>query len=289
MNILLIPNLGKKNAFECTCEVIGRLSGYGCKCYLFEDKIEQFSQMPVESYSIQSLEKGNADPKIDLVISVGGDGTLIHSARRAVQLDCPVLGINAGRLGFLTEMEHTSLDQLEEVVSGEYTIQPRMMLHAIVKKPEGIQEFSALNDIVISRGEQDRMVDINVEMKNGFVNSYRADGLIFSTPTGSTAYALSAGGPIVYSSIESISITPICPHSLFSRSILYAPDEVFTVTGKYINNSEILYMSVDGEERIRIDPEDAIIVSKDEQYVKFISFGSKSYYEKLNKKILGRG
>lgn len=93
---------------------------------------------------------------------------------------------------FLTEMEHTSLDQLEEVVSGEYTIQPRMMLHAIVKKPEGIQEFSALNDIVISRGEQDRMVDINVEMKNGFVNSYRADGLIFSTPTGSTAYALSA-------------------------------------------------------------------------------------------------
>lgn len=137
-----------------------------------------------------------------------------------------------------------------------------MMLHAIVKKPEGIQEFSALNDIVISRGEQDRMVDINVEMKNGFVNSYRADGLIFSTPTGSTAYALSAGGPIVYSSIESISITPICPHSLFSRSILYAPDEVFTVTGKHINNSEILYMSVDGEERIRIDSEDAIIVSK---------------------------
>ena len=131
-------------------------------------------------------------------------------------------------VGVVQIMEHTSLDQLEEVVSGEYTIQPRMMLHAIVKKPEGIQEFSALNDIVISRGEQDRMVDINVEMKNGFVNSYRADGLIFSTPTGSTAYALSAGGPIVYSSIESISITPICPHSLFSRSILYAPDEVFT-------------------------------------------------------------
>ena len=164
-----------------------------------------------------------------------------------------------------------------------------MMLHATVIQPNSCQEFSALNDIVISKGDADRMVDISVEMKNGFTNCYRADGLIVSTPTGSTAYALSAGGPIVYSSIESISITPICPHSLFSRSILYAPDEVFTIKGQHINNSEILYLSADGEDRIRIEPTDCVVISKDEKYVKFVNFGSKSYYEKLNKKILGRG
>ena len=131
-------------------------------------------------------------------------------------------------------------------------------------------------------------MDIDVEMKSGFLNSYRADGLIFATPTGSTAYAMSAGGPIVYSSIECISITPVCPHSLFSRTILHSPDEIFTVRGKHINNSEILYLSVDGENRLRIDPGDCVVISKDEKYVKFINFGSKNYYEKLNKKILGR-
>lgn len=283
MDILLVPNLGKKNAFECTCEVIEQLCRYHCVCWMPSQSVGSFAQFPVREYSAQP------DVKIELIISIGGDGTLIHSARRAVKLDCPVLGINAGRLGFLTEMEYTALEKLKDVVEGQYAIQPRMMLHATVIKPQGSIEFSALNDIVISRGDMDKMVDINVEMKNGFVNCYRADGLIFSTPTGSTAYALSAGGPIVYSSIESISITPICPHSLFSRSILYAPDEVFTVKGKHINNPEILYLSADGEERVRIDPTDSVVISKDEKYVKFVNFGSKSYYEKLNKKILGRG
>ena len=280
MNILLIPNLGKKNAFECTCEVVRQLDSYGCSCYLFEDKVAAFADIPVKPY--------HGGP-VDMIISIGGDGTLIHASRHAVQLDCPVLGINAGRVGFLTGMEYTALGQLKHVVEGRYTIQPRMMLHASVIKPDRRLEISALNDVVFSRGESDRMVDISVEMKNGFTTCYRADGLIFSTPTGSTAYALSAGGPIVYSSIECISITPICPYSLFSRSILYASDEVFTVRGRYINNSEVLYMSSDGEARIRIDPCDSVVISKDEKYVKFVNFGSKSYYEKLNKKIIGRG
>ena len=281
MNILLIPNLGKNNAYQCTCDVLKKLREYRCGCYLFEDKVSYFEGFEVETY--------REGQKIDMIFSVGGDGTMIHSARHAVRMDCPVLGINAGRLGFLTELESSETDMIEKIVCGEYTIQPRMMLHASVNRPGETLEFSALNDVVIGKGENDRMVDIDVEMQNGFVNSYRADGLIFSTPTGSTAYALSAGGPIVYSSIESISITPICPHSLFSRSILYAPEEVFTVKGRYINNSETLYMSADGEDRIRIEPGDNIVISKDQRYVKFVNFGSKSYYERLSKKIIGRG
>ena len=149
MNILLIPNLDKKNAFECTCDAIQRLSDCDSRCYLFCDVADTFKKWRVFSYNQQE------DTQIDLIISIGGDGTLIHSARHAVALDCPVLGINAGRLGFLTEMEYTALDQLKEVVRGNYTIQPRMMLHAEVKKESGNISFSALNDVVISRGEHE--------------------------------------------------------------------------------------------------------------------------------------
>lgn len=281
MNILLIPNLDKENAYHCTCEVIRKLTEYQCGCYMFEDKLSLFEGFLVSAFC--------EDTKIDMIFSIGGDGTMIHSARFAVKLDCPVLGINAGRLGFLTELESSEIEMIPKIVHGEYTIQPRMMLHASLVRPQETLEFSALNDIVLFKGANDRMVDIDVEMQNGFVNSYRADGLIFSTPTGSTAYALSAGGPIVYSSIESISITPICPHSLFSRSILYAPEEVFSVKGRHVNNNEVLYLCADGEDRVRVDPGDKVVISKDRKYVKFVNFGSKIYYERLNKKIIGRG
>ena len=281
MDILLIPNLSKKNGYECTCEVIRRMSGYGCSCWMMEESMHGFAGQPVKSFPPQGQ-------KIDMIFSIGGDGTLIHSARHAVEMDCPVLGINAGRLGFLTEIEYNALDRLEQIVQGNYSIQQRMMLHASAIKQNGRQEFSALNDVVITKGAFGKMVDIDVEMKNGFVNNYRADGLIFSTPTGSTAYSLSAGGPIIYSSIECISVTAICPHSLASRAILYSPEEVFTVRGRYVNNSEILYMSVDGENRVRIEPTDCVVISKDSRYVKYVNFGSKHYFEKLNKKIMGR-
>lgn len=133
MNILLIPNLGKKNAYECTCEVIKKLTNYGCSCWMFEERLADFVGQPVQMMTPQQ--------SMDLIISIGGDGTIIHSAHHALQLDCPVLGINAGRLGFLTEIEYNDLDRLEDVVQGRYTIQPRMMLHATVIKtgqPVGI-------------------------------------------------------------------------------------------------------------------------------------------------------
>ena len=144
MNILLIPNLGKKNAYECTCEVIKRLTNYGCSCWMFEERLADFVGQPVQMMTPQQ--------SMDLIISIGGDGTIIHSAHHALQLDCPVLGINAGRLGFLTEIEYNDLDRLEDVVQGRYTIQPRMMLHATVIKPDSRLEFSALNDVVLTTG-----------------------------------------------------------------------------------------------------------------------------------------
>ena len=145
MDILLIPNLSKKNGYECTCEVIRRMTGYGCSCWMVEESMHEFAGQPVKSFPPQGQ-------KIDMIFSIGGDGTLIHSARHAVEMDCPVLGINAGRLGFLTEIEYNALDRLEQIVQGNYSIQPRMMLHASAIKQNGRQEFSALNDVVITKG-----------------------------------------------------------------------------------------------------------------------------------------
>lgn len=283
MNILIIPNLTKRNGIECTKEVIGQLNKYESTCYVYPEYQEYFKEDDTREFN-QERDK----EIIDVVISIGGDGTMIHSARVAVALDKPVVGINAGRLGFLTEIEYNDLDKLRAVLDKKYMIQERMLIKATLHNRDGVHTYQALNDIVISKGELAKVVDIEVEMKNGFVTSYRADGLIFSTPTGSTAYTLSAGGPIVYDAIDTIIVTPICPHSLFSRAILYSPDEVFCVKGRYVNNSDILYMTVDGENGVKVEPQDTIIIQKAPVMAKFITFGSTNYYEKLNKKILGR-
>lgn len=284
MNILIIPNLGKRNTVECTQEVIRRLEGYHCATYMEGYYLAHFRDQGVRLYEPQ-LHQG----MIDMALSIGGDGTMIQSAHQAMEIGCPVLGINAGRLGFLTELEYNDLSTLEKVVNHDYTIQHRMLIQAKLIHEGKKSVFKAINDIVISKGELAKMVDIEVETKNGFLSSYRADGLIFSTPTGSTAYALSAGGPIIYASMDTIMITPICPHSLFSRAILYSPEEVFRVRGRYVNNPDILYMTVDGENGVRIDPEDTIYISRYPKTAQFVSFGSNAYYEKINKKILGRG
>lgn len=138
----------EKKAYECTCEVIKRLTNYGCSCWMFEERLADFVGQPVHMMTPQQ--------SMDLIISIGGDGTIIHSAHHALQLDCPVLGINAGRLGFLTEIEYNDLDRLEDVVQGLYTIQPRMMLHATVIKPDSRLEFSALNDVVLTTGRWEK-------------------------------------------------------------------------------------------------------------------------------------
>ena len=170
---------------------------------------------------------------IDMVVTIGGDGTLIHSAEKALTLDKPIVGINSGRLGFLTELEQNELDNLQQLVDGKFEIQERMVLAVDHYHRSGERDhYLAVNDAVISKEDMNaRVADIDVVLRSGYVNGYRADGLIFSTPTGSTAYSLSAGGPIVCAGMQAIIVTPICPHSLFFRSMVYGPQEELTIQG----------------------------------------------------------
>lgn len=170
------------------------------------------------------------DPDLDILIIAGGDGTLLHVAAQAARHSIPVIGINLGNLGFLTELtEPEAIQALEEIISSAVTVENRMMLKARIIRDNQLTEYRyALNEVVISKGTIDRVLQLSTRANAEYITAYKADGLIFSTPTGSTAYNLSAGGPIVYPGLASILVTPICPFMLSSRPVLLPPETRLT-------------------------------------------------------------
>lgn len=224
----------------------------------------------------------------DVAIAIGGDGTTLSVAKHCAQLNKPVLGINAGRLGFMSGIEKNELNLLENLVNGNYLIDERLMLKAqLVRDGKVLSAHHCLNDAVISRGNFSRLIDINISCNNRLVKNMRADGIIISTPTGSTAYSMAAGGPVVSPDADCIIATSICPHSLIDRSIIFSSDKelVLTVTND-MNNCSVL--NIDGEEGIEITSNTQIIVTKSEMKAKLIKLKPENFYEILNEKIIER-
>ena len=208
--VVIIPNFTKENTAELLETIIDRFILGGCQVLMEEDEMPHFS----------CVSYGKAEdifPDCQVIVTVGGDGTILHSAKHALNYDKPLLGINAGRLGYLAQIERNELDGLSRLISGEFSIGERMLLEARVDDRPPI---FALNEIVISR-ELTKMVDLYVAEDGVPMGNYRADGLILATPTGSTAYSMSAGGPIVDPGLDGILLTPICPHSLYARSVIF--------------------------------------------------------------------
>lgn len=216
----------------------------------------------------------------DVIIAVGGDGTIIRAVQRAALQNIPILGINSGNLGFLAGLELNELDGLAALLSGEYMVEKRMMLRVEV----GEKEYFCLNDAVIASGIASRIIDIEVACDGQNFMNYKADGLIFSTPTGSTAYALSAGGPIVDPMIDSIIITPICPHSLFSRPIIVSPTSAL---GAKIAQGDV-HLTLDGSHVLEIKPSEKIYITCDERKAKLIKIKSDNFYDVYKHKMRGR-
>jgi len=191
---------------------------------LFTETLKNWLQDKKITTTVNRIE-----PDLDILIIAGGDGTLLHVAEQAARYSIPVIGINLGNLGFLTELtEHEAIPALEEILNGTVTVENRMMLKArITRENHGghpTEYRYALNEVVISKGTLDRVLQLSTRANQDFITTYKADGLIFSTPTGSTAYNLSAGGPLVYPGLASILVTPICPFMLSSRPILLPPE-----------------------------------------------------------------
>jgi NAD+ kinase len=220
-----------------------------------------------------------------LLLVLGGDGTLLAAARVAAAKGIPILPINMGSLGFLTSFMLEELyPALEDILAGRLTISERVMLHVELDRGgKTIDKQSVLNEAVINKGALARMIELELIIDNDFVCRYRADGLIVASPTGSTAYSLSAGGPIVHPAVESFVITPICPHTLSDRPVVVRDTSI--VEAKLSVGTESVFLTLDGQKGIPLQPTDRVRISRAQQLLKLIQTPNKSYFEILRNKL----
>lgn len=221
----------------------------------------------------------------DIVVALGGDGTIIHTAKYASACGKAVLGINCGRLGFMAGIEQNELDCLKHLLDEQYEIEKRMMLHvSVVRDGRAVIERTALNETVVSRGMLSRMLHLEVLNGEKTVISYNADGVILSTPTGSTAYSLSAGGPIIDPALNCILMTPVCPHSLHARSYIF--DQSARLAVRLSEESALL--TIDGEESIELQSGDMVVVENADNEAQLIKLKPMRFYDVLNEKLMSR-
>lgn len=223
--------------------------------------------------------------KAKLIAVLGGDGTMLRTARYVCKYDVPIVGINMGSFGYLTEVNLNEMySTLELILAGKYLTEKRMMLDVSIRRGKMIiQAGTVLNDVVINRGNLSRIVDLEMAINGEYLTTYKADGLIISTPTGSTAYSLSAGGPIVYPEKDLIIINPICPHTLTNRPIILPEDSDLRVT--MWSKERGATLTLDGQESYRIKSRDVITVRKSKYVTKLVLSPHRSYWEILRSKL----
>lgn len=234
-------------------------------------------------YSI--IESADDFKQLDFILSLGGDGTLLALARAVGDRETPILGIHLGELGFLAEVTTDDMfEKLDRVASGDYEILERMVLECTVQHGEASQLFNALNDITIDRGSSHRLINCVLTANGNHVAHYKADGIIVSTPTGSTAYSLSAGGPIVMPSLDAMVVTPICPHTLTLRPIVMPDDKTIEITFPD-NQSGGLGLAVDGQVQESLELHAKVSIRKASYKTQMIIFSDTNYFGVLSKKM----
>lgn len=237
------------------------------------------------SYSLRSLAK-----KSDCIMVWGGDGTILSCARVVAPVGTPIYGINAGRLGFLTEVDIPDLFVgIERLINGEYSVEERMMIQAMVyRDDEIVKELWGLNDAVISKTALARLIWLKLYTDGEFINTYPADGVIIASPTGSTAYSLSAGGPLVSPDLDLLVITPICPHTLSARPLVISPNRtvsIFTNIGDNLNIRGDIMLTVDGQCGYALQPGDEVRICRAPYKARFIKTQNNSFYKILRDKL----
>ena len=222
----------------------------------------------------------------DCVIVLGGDGSLLDAARRAAPYGKPLLGINMGRLGYMTELEISQVEKLKQLCEGNFHLDKRAMLHIAIRTSNGgiRQETFALNEAVISNGSVARIVDLELYANGNAVTSYRADGVIVATPTGSTAYSMSAGGPIVDPHLNCFCVTPICSHAFNERPVLFRDDAVLEIKNT-CQREKMLYLTVDGRNNFEIYSGDSVVMTKSAITTSLIRLEKDDFYARLKKKL----
>lgn len=283
MKTAVVVNLSKEEAISCAGEISLLMLSNNAEVFMLSECAPFYKGVKV-SYTdtIEELFR-----ICDIAITVGGDGTIIHAAKYAARFDKLLIGVNVGRLGFAADIEIDGISELTRILDGDYSVEERVLFDVEVIKNGVSKSYLAVNDAVIARGQLSKIIDLQVTLDDEEIAKYRADGLLFSTPTGSTAYSLSAGGPIIAPQLDCILMTPVCPHSLFSRSVIFDGNSVLTVSVK-IPSECCCVLTIDGEKNIDILADDIVKIKKSDLKLKFVSINKRNFYRKLNEKLKER-
>lgn len=287
MKIVLSSNPYRDKGLRVALESRRLLEHAGAQtvlCLPFQPKKGERLDLP-RQVTLSVLEKELSSA--DLLICFGGDGTILHAARDATLHNVPILGINLGSVGFMAELERSELALLTPLAHGMYTIEERMMLDVeVFRGNKLISQDTALNDAVISKGSMARVAEMEVLADRVRVASITGDGVIVATPTGSTAYSMSAGGPIVEPTSKGIIVTPVCAHQLTARAMVLAPERIVTVQLPR-GNRKYLYLSVDGGKAVRLSGGDRVDIHCSARCTQLVRLADRSFYQVINQKLGG--
>ncbi len=282
----LISNNKKQKALNISRKIYEYLVNRQVEVLLLSD------DSMAKKYSLPVVSDNDFSKSAEAIISVGGDGTFLKASRHSFKRQIPIMGVNVGNLGFLTEVNLKDyLTALDDLLRGSFKIEERMLLEMIIRRGKTIikdndeDAFTALNEFTITRNMMDKIIDLEVIVNGLEVISFRADGIIIATPTGSTAYSLSAGGPIVEPMNESVIITPLCAHSLFARSMVISPKNNLEIRLKSKNNNDIL--SIDGVKKdIILRNGDILKIYESDLKLKLITFNNNIFFKIFKEKLL---
>ena len=284
MKIAVLVNTDKPKAIQCAKDIAEMFLETGTEILMLSENKSLFTGLDITYYDLIEEIFDNCN----IAVTVGGDGTIIHNAKFATIADKPLIGVNVGRLGFAADVEPDNIEELKRLITGEFSIQNRMLLEVSVKHVDGTEDkYIAVNDAIVARGQLSRIIDITVSHNNSKISTYHADGVLFSTPTGSTAYSLSAGGPVIYPEMECILLTPVCPHSLMSRSVLFDSTAILTINVNYPEDASVI-LSIDGEINVDILDTDVVTIKKYPKKLKLLSVHNCNFYQLLNEKLKER-
>ncbi len=286
LKIALITNFNISEKANAAMAVANRLLTRDCEILIAAFHKEKLGRMHKTGERVRFLPLESLYAQADIIIVLGGDGTILEAARRASVRETPILGINLGRLGYMAELELNDLPLLDRLFDGSYTLENRSMMRVeLLSKNGELRSFCyALNDAVISNGSVSRLVELELFEGGELVTAYRADGLIVATPTGSTAYSMSAGGSIVDPRVACFCVTPICPHSFVARPLIFSDSSMLKIRNVCVRE-KMLYLTVDGRMNFELHLNQTVRITKAAISTKLIRVKNCGFYKRLRNKM----
>ncbi len=284
--IAIVTNFNIYEKGTAALKVTNYLLKFGCKILVSQYSKERVLSMKNYRGNIYFLPIEKLYDEADLVIALGGDGTILDCAKKMAKRGKPILGINLGHLGYMAELEMDELSALDKIIEGDYTLDERAMMDVEVFDKNGDSKYQsyALNDAVISNGSVSKIINLELYAEDNLVTSYRADGLIVSTPTGSTAYAMSAGGSIADPKVKCMMVTPICPHSFIARQLVFSDETPLKIKNVSVREKSLM-LTLDGKSNCELFKDDEVRISKSDFTVKLVRLKDCSFYSILSQKM----